>query len=209
MFQVPSISSMGSKIPPTGSCHLLHGEHVRESHAERGCKAPEGTRAPARWGFLKTLIHISRKQTAKTMAEAHQLCRSLGPYESAAASPPLPGHGKEDDGCFARAAWPVQDQRTANGRARLLREGVTPREDSLPPRLHSPSPERGGCCAPRALHRKTLANSHGQSSAARGPSKAGETARLRLRSTQALLLLKCFREQETMCALHGHMPGIK
>ena len=26
MFQVPSISSMGSKIPPTGAYHLLHGE---------------------------------------------------------------------------------------------------------------------------------------------------------------------------------------
>jgi len=82
MFQVPLISSMGSRIPPTGSHHLPHSQQpclaahpAAPRTATPALQNSGGKQPPACWGLFKTLSHISWKQTAET----HQLCRWPGP----------------------------------------------------------------------------------------------------------------------------------
>lgn len=117
-------------------------------------------------------------------------------------------HGSHGKHCLRAGASSVP-QITANSQnnsqstpalplAGPCQEGSHHTRTPLPPRLHSFTDTGQLPRSPR--HGKPSASSQGQLGSAR-PSKA--------RGTQALLLLKGSGEQNSVCVLHGHMPGIK
>lgn len=158
MFQVPSTSSMGSKIPPAGAYHLLRGERpcpgarpelhgTRLTRLQEPLQSSTGETATRLVGlpqnpnshFLKTNGQNNGRSTS-----APPLARPLLEHCHVSSSP-WARQGGQRTFCTSCLACPGPAHRQT---ARLLWEGVAPHKASLPLWLHSPPQEQTAAALP-------------------------------------------------------------